>query len=151
MLDKQVYDLEKEDLIEHAVWFFPMDDTVEGELTVRPLQDYDLAMSHRLIVKTLFFDSEGYSYVGYIYWSQPNVIEDVQPVLFTGGNEGCITFWNGVVDPYWKDYIDEQQELKKRLPITYQSESLEGLEALSGTIEGLYFIDENHNIQCRKT
>lgn len=146
MLDKQIYDLEKEDLIEHAVWFFPMDDTVEDELTARPMQSDNLVMGFRLVVKTTFTDCEGNLYTGYVYWSEPDLIGDIQPVLFTG-NEDYISFWNGIVKPSWQDYTEIQQKIKDRLPITYQSEPVPGLPTLSGTLEGLYFLDENNHLR----
>ncbi|MDA0120800.1 hypothetical protein [Vibrio sp. T11.5] len=81
--------------------------------------------------------------MGYIYWNNPNNVEDVKPVVFVN-NEDCVTFWNGIVEANWSDYGEEQKELRSKLPLKYSSETVQGLESLSGKLEGLYYFkDEN--------
>ncbi len=149
MLEKQVYDLTKNDINQHSAWYFPMDDSVEDELTVRPFNSGELSGDFQIIVRTVFADSKGKEYVGYIYWSDPDTIENIKPVLFVD-NDNCITFWNGIIKPSWLDYGSVQQKIKKRLPLTYKSDVIANLHALSGTLEGLYYIDDNGNIRYEK-
>jgi len=70
MCDKQVYDLTARDIEEHGVWYFPMDETVENELTVRPVLTREpIDIGFQIIVRTWFETRDGARNVGYIYWS----------------------------------------------------------------------------------
>jgi hypothetical protein len=146
MLDKQVYDLTADDINQYSVWYFPMDDSVEDELTVRPVVGGTLPGDYQTIVRAVFTSAKGKEFVGYIYWSDPKAIENIKPVLFAH-NSGCITFWNGVIKPSWADCGPEQVALNEQLPLAYKSESTPNLPTLLGVLEGLYYIDESDIIQ----
>ncbi len=145
MMDKQIYDLTEDDINQHPAWYFPMDETVEDELTVRPVDDLHELGDVQIIVKTKFSDSQGNKYVGYIYWNTPSTVEDLKPILFTGNNE-CITFWNGIVKSTWSNYSPAQQSIKGCLPVQYKSYGLEHLHSLTGVLKGLYYYDDKDAI-----
>ena len=140
MIEKEIYELTREDLEQYPVWYFPMDDTVDDELTIRPFEGDCLTNDYQVIVSTTFIANDGTKYLGYIYWSRPNNIEDVKPVLFVNDEE-CLTFWNGMVEVNWEDYGKEQKELRCKFPLSYLSAPVQGLESLSSKLEGLYYLD----------
>lgn len=47
-----------------------MDDSVEDELTVRPLQAVESCADAQLIVRTNFEGRNGARYLGYLYWDR---------------------------------------------------------------------------------
>ena len=57
--DKQVYELTIDDLDSCSVWFFPMDETVEDESTVRPLAEQEACSDFQIIVRTDFHGESG--------------------------------------------------------------------------------------------
>lgn len=140
MNDKQIYNLTKSDIEQYPVWYFPMDDSVEDELTVRPMFSNSQHSDYQVIVMTKFTGNDEEEYVGYIYWSMPNVVQHIKPVIFTS-EEACITFWNGITLPSWSDYDAEQQLLFNALPLKYSSIECQGLSSISGILNGLYYID----------
>ncbi|MFT4924635.1 MAG: hypothetical protein ACI8WB_000718 [Phenylobacterium sp.] len=142
-MDKEIFELTREDIEKYPVWYFPMDDSVEDELTIRPFKGDCGLNEYQVIVKTTFQDVNGKAFVGYIYWSMPNNIEDIKPVVFTSNDE-CLTFWNGLMPAAWSDYSSEQQKMKQSLPLKYSSNCCQGLSSISGIIEGLYYIDGNN-------
>ena len=98
MKDKQIYELNEEDLLASPVWYFPMDGSVEDELTIRPRKKHsDDDDDKQCIVKTIFTTRSAKKYVGYIYWGYPTSIENLKPVMFVG--DDCVTFWNGMMQP----------------------------------------------------
>lgn len=138
MCDKQVYDLTARDIEEHGVWYFPMDETVENELTVRPVLTREpIDIGFQIIVRTWFETREGARYVGYIYWSSSSAIGHLQPVMFVRIDE-CISFWSGMIEPIWANYSSELQVIRSALPVSFSSEVVFDLEAISGALEGLY-------------
>lgn len=147
MIEKQIYELTSYDLKQYPVWYFPMDDTVEDELTIRPFKGEGI--DYQIIIRTYFIASDNKEYVGYIYWNRPSNIADVQPVLYVNDEE-CITFWSGVVEASWDDYGDELKELRNKFPFNYSSEAFQGLDSLSGKLEGLYYLDDKGNVSILK-
>jgi|LNAP01.1.fsa_nt_gb hypothetical protein len=142
MCDKQVYDLTAQDIEKHGVWYFPMDETVKDELTVRPVHSKEaIDAGFQIIVRAWFKTKEGASYAGYIYWSYSSSVENLKPVVFVGG-AGCISFWSGMVEPNWSDYSPELQVVRSVLPVSFSSEVLFDLGCLSGVLEGLYSFKE---------
>ena len=98
-MDKQVFDLTPRDFDETPVWFFPMDDSVEDEETVRPAEDASQIDDFQVVVKTHFYDQEGNGYLGYIYWGSPEKVEYLKPVMFfSDDGESGLTFWNGMFE-----------------------------------------------------
>jgi hypothetical protein len=49
-----VYELTLDDFRHFGAWFFPMDESVEDELTVRPLVDKEVCSDYPIIVSTIF-------------------------------------------------------------------------------------------------
>lgn len=138
MCDKQVYELTVQDIEEHGVWYFPMDETVKDELTVRPVRSREpIDADFQIIVRARFKTKDGASYVGYVYWSYSSSVENLQPVMFVRIDE-CISFWSGIIEPTWADYSSELQVVRSALPVSFSSEVIFDLEAISGTLEGLY-------------
>lgn len=140
MSDKQVYELTVDDLAHSSVWFFPMDDSVEDELTVRPLQELESCTDVQLIVRTQFEGRNGARYLGYLYWDDNGGVEYLKPVVLLDDGS-AISFWSGISKPSWEEFSDKAQALRKALPITYISDSLFGLPELSGVLEGLGYLD----------
>jgi hypothetical protein len=140
MFEKEIYKLTRDDLEQYPVWYFPMDDTVEDELTVRPFEGNCQINDYQVIVRTVFFASDSSEYMGYVYWNSPNSIEDLKPVVFVN-DEDCVTFWNGMIEANWDDYGEEQKKLQSKFPLNYSSYTVQGLDSLSGKLEGLYYLE----------
>ncbi|MBT0626195.1 hypothetical protein KIH32_20005 [Pseudomonas fluorescens] len=51
-----MYELTLDDFRHFGAWFFPMDESVEDELTVRPLADKEVCSDYPIIVSTIFFN-----------------------------------------------------------------------------------------------
>ena len=142
MSDKQIYELTTDDLTCFGAWFFPMDDSVEDELTVRPLLEKETCSDAQIIIRTGFLGADGSKYSGYLYWDDSGAVEYLKPViLFEDGSS--ISFWNGLFKPSWGDYSLKAQEIRMVLPISYVSEPLLELSSISGRLEGLYYLDED--------
>lgn len=140
MFDKQIFELTVDDLARCGVWFFPMDESVEDELTVRPLFEQELDSDFQIIVRTMFKGVDGSEYLGFVYWDGSGMVEYTKPTIIL--NDGfSISFWNGLIKPSWLDCPVEVQALKEVLPISYVSEPLLGLAKISGVLEGLYYLD----------
>ncbi|OLU22214.1 hypothetical protein BVH03_25385 [Pseudomonas sp. PA15(2017)] len=142
MADKQVYELAIDDLACFGVWYFPMDESVEDELTVRPLLEKEICADAQLIVRAGFLGADSSRYLGYLYWDGSGKVEYLKPVILLKDGSS-VTFWNGMVKPSWGDYSARAQELRMVLPISYISESLLELPQISGGLEGLYYLDED--------
>ncbi|WP_325919142.1 hypothetical protein [Pseudomonas frederiksbergensis] len=142
MFDKQVYDLTAGDIEEHGVWYFPMDETVQDELTVRPVCSKEVIdIGFQVIVRTRFETCRGDEYIGYIYWSNSSAIGHLQPVMFVSMDE-CINFWSGVSDPDWGNYSLELQAVRSDFPISFSSESVFDLTSVTGVLQGLYSVKD---------
>lgn len=142
MPDKQIYELTTDDLACFGAWFFPMDDSAEDELTVRPLLEKEVCSDAQIIIRTGFLGADGSEYSGYLYWDDSGAVEYLKPVLlFEDGSS--VTFWNGLVKPCWGDYSLKVQNLRMVLPISYVSEPLLELSSIPGRLEGLYYLDED--------
>ena len=130
MSDKQAYELTREDLINFSAWFFPMDATVEDELTVRPLTEKEACTDFQVVVRTSFFGARGSVYLGFLYWSSITPVEYVKPVILSEGGE-AISFWNGIIKPQWNG-SEFSASLRADLPISYMSEPFVDLPSLRG-------------------
>ncbi len=146
-MDKQVFDLTPSDLEGHAVWYFPMDESVEDELTVRPLAPAaSVPAGLQAIVRTDFTDSKARTYPGYVYWGEELDVEYMKPTMWI--DNLCVTFWNGIQKPS-STYVEAVRE---RLgdaagPVRYQSQAVGGLGATHGELAGLYHLAES-GISC---
>ena len=144
---KPVFDLTLADIEEFPVWFFPMDESVEDETFVTPLESLDNRNFHALvIVRTEFTDSNGSRYLGYIYWDGIGVVNQCQPSLFIGPDE-YLTFWSGSKKPSWATEGILQQTMRGKFPISFKSQNHFGFSSIEGDLRGLYFFDENYQIQ----
>jgi len=138
MIQKQVYDLTKEDLERFPVWYFPMDATVDDEMTVRPYPtDTSLGSDFQVIVRTHFATKDGRRFLGYIYWGYPHDVKYLQPVMYAPGC--CVTFWNGLVKPSDEYLIRLDKLMPEFFPISFKSEEIHGLPSIYGVLEGRLF------------
>lgn len=139
MCDRQVYDLTAQDIEEYGVWYFPMDETVENELTVRPVRSREIIdIGFQIIVRAWFETRDGARYIGYIYWNNSSAIGHLQPVMFVRTDE-CISFWSGMFEPNWANYSSELKVIRSNLPVLFLSEVIFELASISGVLEGLYY------------
>lgn len=143
MFDKQVYDLTALDIEEYGAWYFPMDETVQNELTVRPVCSKDVIdIGFQVIVRTWFETCGGEKNIGYIYWSSGSAIGHLQPVMFVGVDQ-CVNFWNGMSEPIWENYSPELQMIRSDFPISFFSDSVFSLPSLTGVLQGLYSLKDD--------
>lgn len=140
MVDKQIYDLTVDDVTECGVWYFPMDDSVEDELTVRPLRDEEFCSDAQIIVRANFSGRDGAKYLGYVYWDGCTEVEYLKPVILLGDGT-AISFWSGLIKPSWDDCSVLAQRLREGVPIKYVSEAVLGLPSISGELDGLGYLD----------
>ena len=152
MLEKESYQLRKEDFDEYPVWYLPCDESVEDETVARPLttEDFEeIFYTKDFYIKAEFVDSEGNSYPGFIQWAQSDDIGYLQPDLFLE-NE-VVSFWFGMKKPDWTARSPIKQELRKRFPIEFKSMEYGRAYSITGTLEGLYYIDmEEDVVKCVK-
>ena len=141
MSDKQVYELTIDDLDSCSVWFFPMDETVEDESTVRPLAEQETCSDFQIIVRTDFLGESGAVYRGYLYWDSNAAIEYVKPVILSDKG-GAVSFWSGIVTPAWES-SEFASSIRSELPISYASEPVFGLPSICGKLEGLYYLSDD--------
>ena len=145
MKDKKVFDLTEDDFGRCHVWFFPMDETVEDELTVRPFLG-SLDEDYQKIIGADFTGADGSKYFGYLYYDlSASGVEYTKPVIFY--KDKIITFWNGMIKPSWFDYPNDIQEVKNSLPIGFRSRPAFNLSLIEGELRGLYYLDENNRIK----
>ncbi|WP_028316517.1 hypothetical protein [Desulfatibacillum aliphaticivorans] len=150
-MDKQLSELTPKDFVETPVWFFPMDDSVESEETVRPVREIKQIEDFQVIVKTFFFDQHGNTYLGYIFWGSPEEVEYLKPVmaLDDSGRTG-IDFWHGLVEPGEEDFRQMRSILmRESFPIRFVSEEIVGLNSIHGELFGLYYLDKHYNVICK--
>ncbi|WP_330210025.1 hypothetical protein [Pseudomonas sp. AM4(2022)] len=138
---KQVYELTIDDLDSYSIWFFPIDDTVEDELTVRPLAEQETCSDFQIIVRADFFGESGAVYRGYLYWDSNAAIEYVKPVVLSDKGD-AVNFWSGIVTPAWES-SEFAGLIRSELPISYASEPIFGLPSICGTLEGLYYLSDD--------
>jgi hypothetical protein len=137
--DKQVYELTMKDIEQHAVWYFPMDDTVKDELTVRPVvSQQTIDADFQIIVRARYIAQDGVNYLGYVYWSYSPSIENLKPVMFVS-QVVCISFWAGIIEPMWSDYAPRLRSVRSVLPVSFSTDVFFDLEPISGHLEGLYY------------
>ena len=141
MSDKQVYELTIDDLDSYSVWFFPMDETVEDESTVRPLAEQETCSDFQIIVLTDFLGESGAVYRGYLYWDSNAVIEYVKPFILSDKG-GTVNFWSGIVTPAWES-SEFAGSIRSELPISSASEPVFGLPSICGKLEGLYYLSDD--------
>ena len=147
MMYKQVYELTLDDLMNFPIWYFPMDETVEDELSVRPLQSIDLAGTcPQIIIRTIFFDAFGSRYFGYIYWGVDSRVEQCQPVLYLSNDKG-FAFWFGSIDPDDEDLNKDLRGISNLFPISFESEEVMGFSKLSGKLEGVYYMERSGKVR----
>lgn len=147
-MKKELFDLKEEDLNNYPIWYFPMNEDEEyGDTIIKPVDNKEfLDLDYQIIVKTTFEDKKRNKFIGFISWGVPEGIEYIQPTIING--ENYISFWNGIRKPE----INEEKLFKRifnyeSLPIKFVSENVMGLKSISGTLEGLYYYDEEYNIK----
>ena len=145
-MSKQVYDLTPEDIATHAVWVFPMDDSVNDEASVRPVQlGEDVPDGLQRLARARFVDATGRCFPGYIYPGAGTKVEDVRPVAWCGPL--CITFWNGMRAPSG-DYLENISKANVSWPVAYETD-VDGLASQQGLLEGIYYLADG-KVCCAK-
>jgi hypothetical protein len=135
-MSKQVYDLTPEDIATHAVWVFPMDDSVIDEASVRPVQlGEDVPDGLQRLTRARFVDANGRCFPGYIYPGAGTKVEDERPVAWCGSL--CITFWNGMCVPS-AEYLEKISKSNVCWPVTYEAD-VDGLKSKQGLLDGIYY------------
>lgn len=141
-MQKQVYDLCQKDLENAPKWYFPMDDSVEDELSVRPVEaDRSDQEDLRTISRATFVDSNGVEFIGYFYEVAENEVEYTQPVAWIGSV--CVNFWNGMNIPS-KEYTKSLRSLQIKWPVRFQKDG----QWLS--LDGIYYLDDANNVAVIK-
>jgi len=130
----QIWEITLQELSEHAVWYFPMSEDVEGdETTICPAtENIALDPNSQIIVRSKFTDAVGSEFFGYLYYGLLE-IEYSQPCMFVDNKP--VNFWFGITKPKEADLV----ELK--FPIVAVSLPVFGLVAKSIKIDGYGFID----------
>ncbi len=140
---KQIYELTKRDLQEKPAWYFPMDESVEDEMSVRPAKiPGDIDNDLQIIVRTTFTTASDKKFIGYIYWNQTDATEYLQPVILT--ENGPVTFWNGMMPPD-EEYLERvRSEIGiSAFPIVFESEEFFNLSRICGELRGIEYINGN--------
>jgi hypothetical protein len=137
-MDKELTDLLPDDLRKYPVWVFPMDGTV-SDVTVKPVLAEDSIGNHLIIVRTLFRDSKGRDFIGYVFWGEPHDVEILKPVVFLDdqGDKG-LSFWTGLIEPSGRNFEGAAGVLDQdSFPIHFKSDEVFGLEPIEGELEGI--------------
>ena len=156
---KQVYDLTLEDLQQHPVWEFALDEEGEknqDEATVRPCErrgpfDPNEGM---VIVKARFTLADGSTMLGYLTPpTRGNDLGIIQPQIVT--LMGQISFWYGSLEPS-RDTLDGNYKLLGRqadrvFPLQFSSD----VEVVGGPVAGVlsgfsYFVLQTNQVRVVK-
>lgn len=140
MVDKQIYDLNVDDILRCSAWYFPMDDSVDDELTVRPLGSEEFCADAQVIVRASFSGRDGSKYLGYVYWDGSAEVEYLKPVILLEDGT-AISFWSGLIKPSWDDCSVLAQNVRSNFPISFASEEVLGFSSIVGELEGLGYLD----------
>lgn len=144
-LGRQVYELTPQDLIDHPIWEFALDEEGEDgqdEATVRPWDGTTTLDPHdgMFVVQAGFELADGTRLLGYL--TPPDQGEDsvatIQPIILT--NDGQVSFWHGVVEPSSESteraYGLLGRTRGKVFPIRYSSQVALVGGAVSGSLNG---------------
>ena len=140
MIDKQLYYLRSGDILRCSVWYFPMDDSVDDELTVRPLGSEEFCADAQVIVRASFSGRDGSKYLGYVYWDGCAEVEYLKPVILLEDGT-AISFWSGLIKPSWEDCSVLAQNVRSNFPISFASEEVLGFSSIVGKLDGLGYLD----------
>jgi hypothetical protein len=140
---KQVYELTRSDLRQHALWEFCLDEEEapgQDESTVRPSTDSEVPdySPGAYIVAADFVLADGSPAEGYVYSGKPEDFGCTQPNLILA--DGQINFWFGIATPE----VDRLNALYRRLgrtaksvfPIRYRTRVAVNGQLMSGVVEG---------------
>jgi len=134
-MQKQIWELTENDFNLNPVWYFPIEGEDTDEATVLPASEAEATnINNMLLVPAYFVDSASNECKGYIYWSKPELIENLQPCMFSAGE--AISFWFGLSEP-------EENEIKTlNFPISVRSAVVFGLKQINIELEGYYYINQ---------
>jgi hypothetical protein len=156
---KQVYDLKQEDLVEHPVWEFALDEEGEDEqdeATVRPVSvNGPVDCSNRMVVVMAEFSlPDGSVMVGCLRPPSTDIpfllkfegdssLSKTQPVIIT--DRGQVLFWYGIAKPD-EATVQRNYEMIGRadgvFPISYRSTVELSSGLVAGEITGFTFLEE---------
>lgn len=134
-MQKQIWDITKEDIENHPVWVFPMsEDVCSDEATVVPACEDDLnGLNSQVVVQCEAIDSKGTKYIGFMYWAKPVCIEHCQPTIWDG--ENSIGFWFGVQKPDISDLP------KINFPLLVSTRKVGELDSIELEVVGYGYVD----------
>ena len=138
---KQVYDLKLEDLDEHPIWEFALDEEGEDgqdEATVRPYSSAGPAdpADGTLVLKARFTLADGTTMYGFLTPPSGEFrgLGTIQPQISTP--EGPVSFWFGILKPAKEDLAQCYKRLRQKaeniFPLRFQSE----VEIVGGPVVG---------------
>lgn len=149
---KQVYELTLQDLAEHPVWEFALDEEGEegqDETTVRPYSETGPAdpSDGMLVVKANFVLADGTQLFGYLtppvrgggglgtIFSGDDGLGTIQPQIITP--RGQVSFWLGARKPSTEDLEHEYDKLERRPDKVFPLHFANDAEVLGGRVEGI--------------
>jgi len=101
-MEKHIWEITLDDLRESPTWYYKhCVDSDYDETILSPAPDELLNDPNVLaIAYTIFFDSEGTEFQGYVHLGEPELSHS-QPCLFLG--DTAVTFWYGIAVPARED------------------------------------------------
>ncbi|GEM_PF-1800797 len=156
MILKHDYELTLLDFERYPIWYFPHYDEVEefdedaDGSTVTPFLG-DQLPDRISLVKAVFTDLDGTKHPGFIHLENTKQIGFLHPNLYVNGQQSkCITFWKAHRDPRHKKLPEYYLELKGKFPIEFETVPSIHYTPISGILEGIYYYDENNEVQVFK-
>lgn len=148
---KQVYDLTLDDLVQHPVWEFALDEEGndgQDEATVRPYDAPDaLDPSDGMFVVLAFFElADGSKMQGYVTPSSGDSFNlgTIQPIIVT--EQGQVGFWCGMVSPSSEQLIQQYKRLdrdaRQVFPLTFESQVPLVGGPVRGSLEGFMVLED---------
>lgn len=144
-MKKNLFDLTEQDMEKNLIWYFPMSEETD-ELTVSTY-DSEMEENHLKIVAAYFISKENKKYIGYLYVSEYLSINDLKPVIIYGGEN--LNFWKGIRKPTLESLKKISLDFgENAFPFKYETlPNVLGFNA-KGSIDGIYFLDEEKKICC---
>jgi len=156
MILKHSYELTLSDLEQYPIWYFPDYEDVEAydedadESTVTPFLG-DGPLDRMSIVKTIFTDQSGVKHPGFIHLKNSDHFGFLQPGLYLNGEQARgVMFWAAQRNPANSILPNYFSELNGKFPIEFETVPSIHYTPISGILEGIYYYDENNEVQVFK-
>jgi hypothetical protein len=135
---RSLLEISEQDIKSSPIWYFPRE---TDDLEVRPIDQAPTDQSIldcEVIVSTVFTDNNGREFPGYIFWSMPETLDVLKPVILFDGTR--YAFWFGLRKP---DTVERQRHRVFRFPLHFESVAVSSFHQIRGAIDGLGFIEES--------